>query len=128
LTSISSTSSTSSFSRIKRAFQKGTRSSYEVGQGEFVMKGSSKTFRKEDIKLGGLTNSTVYFHAVWFWMALERGFGLGVGIRWMALVNMAMELFDRQGIGITCIVRSYVWVDEYIDFLHHCLSEVFSSW
>lgn len=64
LTSISSTSSTSSFSRIKRIFQKGTRSTNEVGIGEFVIKGSSKTFRKEDIKLGGLTNSTVYFDAV----------------------------------------------------------------
>jgi hypothetical protein len=64
LTSISSTSSISSFSRIKRAFQKGARSSNEVGHGEFVIKGSSKTFRKDDIKLGGLTNSTVYFNTV----------------------------------------------------------------
>jgi hypothetical protein len=29
-----------------------------------VIKGSLKTFRKEDIKVGGLTNSTVYFHSV----------------------------------------------------------------
>ena len=64
-TSISSTSSTSSFSRLKKfAFGKARSHSKEEFDEEFVIKGSLKTFRKEDIKVGGLTNSTVYFHSV----------------------------------------------------------------
>jgi hypothetical protein len=73
-TSIDSTSSSSSTSKLKRLAESFSRSpkspSFRWAQrastddSVFTVKGSKKTFRKEDIKLGELTSSSNMLHCI----------------------------------------------------------------
>ena len=67
--STSSSTSTSSFRRLKSAFRLKTASLFQPSptshpDSVYTIKGSTRTFKKEDIKLGGLTESSNLLHYI----------------------------------------------------------------